>query len=238
MLSIDEINIKNLLLDIIFYPIGFKFFFNSIFLSIIVGLLIIILLLTKKYYRTDSYTKSFNAFIEFLNHMSTYLSVGYSFKNAIMKFDGNDGSHPRHMCVTMKAMQNVIVFNGTDQKLFEVLYEQYPIKEMESFQNLMQIALLAGSQSSYIVNVTLDLLYLKSKTQSEVEVILFQKKLEQMILCLAPLAIIGFIKLTSSQYLSILYTTLPGRLVMVFAFGILILMKITADHIVKIELEG
>lgn len=238
MLSLNEINIKNVLLDAMFYPVGVKFFFDSTFLSIIALVLIIILLLTKKCYRSDSYTSTFNAFMEFLNHMNTYLSVGYSFKNAITKFDANDESHPEHLCVSMKAMQNIIIFNGTDQKLFEVLYEHYPIKETESFQKLMHQALLAGSQSSYIVNVTLDLLYLKSKTQSEVELILFQKKLEQMILCMAPLGIIGFIKLTSSQYLSILYTSIPGRLIMLFAFGILILMKITSDHIVKIKLEG
>ncbi|MBE0450684.1 MAG: hypothetical protein IBX70_07545 [Clostridia bacterium] len=238
MLSLDEINIKNVLLDVMFYPIGVKFFFDSTLLSIIALLLIIILLLKKKCYRSDSYASTFNSFMEFLNHMNTYLSVGYSFKNAIMKFDANDESHPEHLCLSMKAMQNIIVFNGTDQKMFEVLYEHYPIKETESFQKLMLQALLAGSQSSYIVNITLDLLYLKSKTQSEVELILFQKKLEQMILCMAPLGIIGFIKLTSSQYLSILYTSIPGRLIMIFAFGILILMKITSDHIVKIKLEG
>lgn len=238
MINLEEINIKSVLLDLMFYPVGIKFFFDSTALSIISALAILILLITKKCYRSDSYSNTLNAFLVFLNHINTYLSVGYSFKKAIMKFDENDGSHPEHLCVTMKALQNVIVFNGTDQRLFDLLVEQYPIKETESFKNLMHQALVAGSQSSYIVNVTLDLLYLKNKTQSDVELILFQKKLEQMILCLAPLAIIGFIKLTSSQYLSILYSTLPGRLVMVFAFGILILMKLASDHIVKIKLEG
>ncbi len=238
MITLEEINIKSVILDLIFYPVGVKFFFNSTSLSILAAVIIILLLVTRKCYKSDSYSSTFNAFLDFLNHMNTYLSVGYSFKNSIIKFDENDGSHPDHLCVTMKALQNVIAYNGTDQKLFDILLEQYPIKETESFQNLMHQALLAGSQSSYIVNVTLDLLYLKNKTQSEVELILFQKKLEQMILCLAPLAIIGFIKLTSSQYLSILYSTLPGRLIMLFAFGILILMKLVSDHIVKIKLEG
>ncbi|MCD4713335.1 MAG: hypothetical protein K8R73_08650 [Clostridiales bacterium] len=238
MITLEEINIKSALLDLIFYPVGIKFFFDNTALSILATAAIIILIITRKCYRSDCYSSTFNAFIEFLNHMNTYLSVGYSFKNTIVKFDENDGSHPVHLCVTMKALQNVIAFNGTDQRLFEILLEQYPIKETESFQSLMHQALLAGSQSSYIVNVTLDLLYLKNKTQSEVELILFQKKLEQMILCLAPLAIIGFIKMTSSQYLSILYTTLPGRMIMLFAFTILILMKLTSDHIVKIKLEG
>ncbi len=238
MITLDEINFKNLILDLFFYPIGIKFFFDSSFFSILAMIIIIGLLISRKCYRSDYYIRIFNAFLEFLNFMNTYLSVGYSFKNAITKFDESDGSHPEHLRKSMKALQNIIVFNGTDHKLFEILYEHYPIKETASFQKLMHQALLAGSQSSYIVNVTLDLLYLKNKTQSEVELILFQKKLEQMILCIAPLAIIGFIKLTSNQYLSILYTTVPGRLIMVFAFGILVIMKITSDSIVKIKLEG
>lgn len=238
MPNLDEINIKSLILDLMFYPVGIKFFFDSTILAIIASFMILILLMTKKCYRSDSYLSTFNALLEFLNHINTYLSVGYSFKNAIMKFDEQDGSHPEHLCETMKALQNIIVFNGTDQKLFEILNNRYPIKETESFQRLMHQAIIAGSQSSYIVNVTLDLLYMKNKTQLEVELILFQKKLEQMILCMAPLGIIGFIKITSSQYLTILYTTLPGRLIMMFAFGILIIMKITSDHIVKIKLEG
>lgn len=238
MITLEEINIKSAVLDLVFYPIGIKFFFDSTVLSILATIIILLLIITRKCYCSDTYSNTFNAFVEFLNHMNTYLSVGYSFKNTIIIFDENDGSHPVHLCITMKALQNVIAFNGTDQKLFDILLKQYPIKETESFQNLMHQALLAGSQSSYIVNITLDLLYLKNKTQSEVELILFQKKLEQMILCLAPLAIIGFIKLTSNQYLSILYSTLPGKLIMLFAFGILILMKLISDHIVKIKLEG
>jgi Flp pilus assembly protein TadB len=230
-------NYKNVIIDAIFYGFGSYLFFDSLLLGVLVLIPIGLLIYYKKAYQSDLYYKNFSGFIEFLNHINAHLSVGLTFKNSIINFNASK-DQSRQLAEIMHALHRIMNVNGTTGSLMKEIETAYPIEEAKIFTNLMGTAITSNVQSAYIVNKTLDILYLKKETYQEVELILFQKKMEQAILCMAPLAIIAFIRTSASEYLEILYTTLQGRGIMAFAFVLLILMKLISDYIVKIKLES
>lgn len=235
-MNISEINLKNLILDLIFYPFGCFLFFNH-YLPVVLSLITILVLVKLKLgYQKDLYNSQFNDFVDFLNFLSAHISVGQSVKYAILNVSPNALVAPslRH---TLIKLQKNLILNAAPSELGKTIAVSYPIGEALTFSEHLQLAINSNSQAVFIVNKTLDMLYLKKKTYQEIEMILFQKKLEQMILTVAPLFIIAFIRSTSTEYLTVLYATLPGQIIMGISFGLLIAMKLISDRLVVIHME-
>ncbi len=235
-MDLREMKIKSLILDLIFYPMGIYLFFNRLIPVVIAVFAIMLLAKLKLAYKKDLYTDHFNGFMDFLNYLSSHISIGQTVKYAILNFSPT-AMHPSTLQNTLIKLKKNLILNGSTSDFSKIIAEAYPIGETHTFNEQIQLAIHSNSQSLFIVNKTLDVLFLKKETYEEIEMILFQKKLEQMILCLAPLFIIIFIRATSSEYLSVLYDTIPGQIIMGLSFGLLIVMKHVSDRIVQIKLE-
>lgn len=222
------IDLHRLILDMLFFGLSFYCFYNQILLSFFSLILLVALALRKRAYVKSLHTHYFNGFIDFLNHLDAHLSVGLNFKRAVLMCSESGANDVR-------AFGKIIQMNGTDQDLFEAIQNAFPIAETSQFVILVRQAVLTGVSISKIVSITLERMHLKYKLEKEVELILFQKRLEQGILCIAPLFIILLVRNMSPNYLSGMYGDWPGRVVMTIAFGFLILMKALSEKIVKID---
>jgi tight adherence protein B len=93
-----------------------------------------------------------------------------------------------------------------------------------------------GVDPAFITGKTLEIIAYKQQIVSEIHRILYQKKMEQMILVFAPIVIVVFVSSLSPDYLAILYETSMGRIIMTLALALIILMKVISERIVKIDI--
>lgn len=234
-LSIHETDIPKLVLDVFFYPFSMYFFFNSILLALLALVVIVFMCIKTRMYRKDPYLTVLQSFMDFLNQIHSHSAVGMGFKNAILATKQDEVSQRLHVC--LDRLKKDIHFSGNHDGIAKILEASFPIDEVTIFNIMIGQSEQTGASVSTIVSITIDQLYLKFKAQKEIDVLLFQKKLEQTILCAAPLMIIASIRMVSPQYLSPLYASSQGTLIMLFAFGLLLAMKIISERIVKIPIK-
>jgi tight adherence protein B len=180
--------------------------------------------------------KYLDAFIDFLNQINSNLCIGMGFESAViasskmLQNDLNDSSK------AIIKLSHSIQMGVRGELLYQSVCDVFPIYEATLFSRMMQLSKQTGSNPSIITGITIDKLYMKHKVNNEIEMVLYQKKLEQTILCLAPMFIVLFIRLSSPGYMDLLYQTAIGRVVMTFALSLIIAMKLISEHIIKFKI--
>ncbi|GAB6109153.1 type II secretion system F family protein [Fusibacter bizertensis] len=222
--------------DLAFYTLGFYAFYNSIGLIIISALALIIILSFTSYYLKNLDNYYLDNFIDLLNQINSNLAVGMGFDSAIIASSKELRQDQSYSSQCIHLLNRSIQLGLDSNSLFQQINQMFPIPETMLFSRMMQLSKETGADPSNITDITIDKLYLTHKVKQEIDTILFQKKLEQSILCLAPMFIILFIKSTSSDFMSILYHGIVGRGVMTLSFALIILMKVISAKVVQFEI--
>lgn len=223
--------------DMAFYIMGIYSFYNiPLLLPLPVVVIAIFMKFTKRYDRNYASEISFQL-IEFLNYINSNLSIGMSFEHAILSYEKDRySSFDSSMKTRFEKMINAIRMGVSQEQLLGVLETVFPIKDTKRFSSMLMQSMKTGANQSFIVSITLDKLYIKHKTESEIQMILYQKKTEQMILCMAPMMVVLMIRSMSPDYLMPLYTEIIGRMIMTFSFSLLVAMKLISKKIIRIEI--
>ncbi|GAU78994.1 type II secretion system F family protein [Fusibacter sp. 3D3] len=223
--------------DSAFYIVGIYSFYNIPILLPLPVILIAILMKFSKRYDRNYATEISYQLIEFLNYINSNLSIGMSFEHAILSYEKDRySSFDNPMKIRFEKLINAIKMGVSQEQLLNVLETVFPIRDTKRFSSMLIQSMKTGANQSYIVSITLDKLYIKHKTESEIQTILYQKKTEQMILCMAPMVIILMIRNMSPDYLMPLYSDLLGRIIMTFSFSLLVVMKLVSKKIIQIEI--
>lgn len=88
------------------------------------------------------------------------------------------------------------------------------IDDIRNFAEVFQAAKRSGGDLILIIRNTVSDIQEKSETREQIEADISGKVLEQNIMSFVPILIIGYVNLTSPEFLSVCYTTIPGRLTM------------------------
>jgi tight adherence protein B len=75
----------------------------------------------------------------------------------------------------------------------------------------------------------------KIETKNEIQTLLTEKKLESKLVLVMPIATITIFTMTSQDYMSVLYTTTSGRIVMTITIGLLALSFLIGEKIMNVE---
>jgi Flp pilus assembly protein TadB len=219
-----------LIFDLVFYIAGIAVFYHS-WLCLPAGLTVILLKgrFTKAYLKSGE-LRFLEFFIDFLNHLNSQLSVGMTFEKALLSLEGTRDYEK------LTPLINTVQMGATSDRLYKALMDTFPIDDCVHYCDLLKTGRQLGVNPAFITGKTLEIIAYKQQIVSEIHRILYQKKMEQMILVFAPVAIILFIANISPDYLTILYVTPLGRMIMSIALGLIVLMKAIAAHIVKIEI--
>lgn len=230
-----RLNLSSIFFDGLFIILAATCFYNHHLLTCILMIGFIVLVLRTSRYHKNNQPFYLDAFIDFLNDINANLWLGMGFDTAITTASKSLNASKSYTSSAIHAISHAILIGVKMDVILEKVIEYYPISEANQFTQLMALSRETGSNPSQIANITLDKLHMKYKIRKEIENILFQKRLEQTILCLAPMVIILFIRLSAPDYLSVLYTTLVGRITMTFALSLILIMKGLSEHIVKID---
>ncbi|MGX8794709.1 type II secretion system F family protein [Fusibacter sp. JL298sf-3] len=226
---------QKLTVDMAFYTLGYYFFFNDFIGIPIVAGAIMALFRWSPLYDKAMYSTHFFEFTDWLNQLHANLSVGLNFNNALLKLESEN--FPKRLAPYIQRMKKEVHFSGDDAPVYAVIKEAFPIEEARILVEMLGQSKRTGASVSIVVGIILNQLHAKNKIRREIKSILFQKKLEQSILCLAPIGIIAFINMSSESYLVPLYTTLTGRGIMLVAFAIVVAMKWIGQKIVSISVD-
>jgi len=224
------------LFDGLFISLAVISFYDSVILLVLSLTLFYIVVMKKDFYLKNLDGHYLDAFIDFLNQINSNLCIGMGFDTAVIassKVLQNDLSYSSK---TIKKLAHSIQMGIGGDSLYQKVCDAFPIYEATLFSRMMQLSKETGSNPSIITGITIDKLYMKHKVNNEIEMVIYQKKLEQTILCLAPMCIVLFIRLSSPGYMDILYQTAIGRVVMTFALSLILAMKLLSEHIIKFRI--
>lgn len=235
--NFKELDLMHFFFDLTFYILGIIAFYNNYTLFPVPLISMVALTKYKQFYKRNKAREISQHLIEFLNYINSNLSIGMSFEQAILSYEKDHFSTFDHeMKAKFEKLINAIKMGMSRDQLLSILETVFPIRDTKRFSTMLRQSMRTGANQSFIVSITLDKLYVKHRTESEIELILFQKKTEQMILCIAPMFIILMIRQMSPEYLTPLYSSLLGHIIMTISFTLLILMKVISRKIIQIEI--
>lgn len=109
-------------------------------------------------------------------------------------------------------------------------------EDIRYFVKIVNVAKKSGGSLADIIKHTVDTMNLRLEIDSEIETMLAGKKGEWKVMMIVPPAILVYMNLCSSEYMSVLYETLLGRMLMtaalvMYAVAVVIGYKILDIHV-------
>ncbi len=156
-------------------------------------------------------------FKEALNSLAISLSIGYSLENAIKeayremsKLYGKDSL----ICVELTYILRQISLGASVEDAFSDFATRSCDPNIMNFSEVLSIAKRSSGNISQIVNDAALRIRDKIELDRELHTIMSSKKYEKNIMCAMPPAIIIYIRFLSPGFLTPMYSTLIGRIVM------------------------
>lgn len=212
-------------------------FYKNIFLSIV--LILGVIPIKKIYKKTIAEKKRSELTIQFKDllysisasfstgrHMTAALEEAY--ENLKLIYEEDD-----LIMLELKNMCDRILNNKESEE--EVLFdfaERSGIEDIENFMDVYFTCRTTGGDVQKVVNEAASVIADKIDMEKEINTITSQKKYEAKILTFIPVVLIGFLQLTSPEYIEPLYSTFMGRLIMTGSIAMIAIafmwsMKIT-----------
>ncbi|MBR4768587.1 MAG: type II secretion system F family protein [Lachnospiraceae bacterium] len=170
--------------------------------------------------------------------LGDYLKTGYSVENALSQSvkELNDLYGEKSEIVSeWKEMILQLNLNRTPEETFRAFGEKSGIREIRDFADLFGIVKRSGGQLSEVVRETGAILEEQFSVEEEIRTATAARKLEQKIMDVMPAAIILYIRFSSPELLTPLYSTLFGRILMTVCLALYGFAVFWAERIIDIR---
>ncbi len=147
----------------------------------------------------------------------TALRSGYAIENAFREVRGQlEGMYGQEAPIVQEFTQIVtrMGLNYPIEALLMDLGKRSGVEDIRSFAEVFTAARRSGGDLLQIITNTIHAIERKEETAGEIRAVLAGKAMELNIMSLAPLGIMGYIQLTSPDFLAPLYGNWMGRGVM------------------------
>jgi tight adherence protein B len=214
-------------------------FYQSIIAIFIIFLFLKLFLEDKKKNLKENRRKELNVqFKEAISNLSSALSAGYSVENAFIEvYEDLQLVYARDALI-MEELYHIIKklqINETIENLLEDLAARSGDEDIKSFTEVFTIAKRSGGDFISIIDMTTNSISGKIEVKREIAVLLANKKLEQKIMNMIPIAIILYIGITSQGYFNILYKNAFGVIIMTLCLGVYLGAYLLGRKIVNVE---
>lgn len=135
--------------------------------------------------------------------------------NAVSVIHGENSILAKEIANMVRQMKDA---NSSDEAVLTDLAIRSNVQELMDFTDVCLTCRKTGGDLGRMMIRAVSLLTQNIEIQKEKEVLMAQKKLESRILAVMPVAVTGFIDLSSNDYLTVMYTTAAGRILMTVAF--------------------
>lgn len=179
-------------------------------------------------------------FKDMLMVMSDSLKTGYSVSNALKEsYKDMVSMYGRYsyICEELRIMISKIKLNVREEDIFKDFAKRTGLREAILFSRIFSVAKRTGGNMTEVIGSVTDSIVLKENVREEIEVSTTEKKTEQKIMTLIPMALILYVKMMSPDFLNIMNETNAGRIVMTICLVLYVLAFLWAQKIVEFNEE-
>lgn len=177
-------------------------------------------------------------FKDFLNSLSASMHAGYAVENAfreayqeLAELYGKNAFIPRELARMLHQMK----LNRPAEEVLEEFAGRSGLEDAENFAGIFKIAKRSSGNLVSIMENTAETIGKKLETQREIRTLVQEKRYEQRIMNIMPLAMILYLRMGNGELMEILYTTLAGRAVMTACLLLYLAAYCMAEKIVNIK---
>ena len=177
-------------------------------------------------------------FREGIQTLSSSLSAGFSFENAMKESESEikllygEGSM---IAGEFSYINHRVSMNIPIEKAWEEFAQRTDSEDIRNFARVVKVAKRSGGELNSIIAHSADTLGDKIKIDEEIKTMTAAKRLEQSIMNVIPVGIILYIDLSSPGFFDTLYTTLMGRIVMTGCLAVYVIAILISKKVLNIE---
>jgi len=177
-------------------------------------------------------------FRDYILAFSASLKTGYSAENALVQA-GRDLEHMYEektaMIAECKKIEKQLLNNQLAENLILDFAQRSGQDEIRDFAAIFVIAKRSGGNMTAIIQNTADIISEKIEVKREIQVLFAAKRMEQGIMNIVPLLIIGYVRCTTPGYFDVMYHNLPGNIMMSLCLLIYAAAYFMSEKIMEIE---
>lgn len=177
-------------------------------------------------------------FKDYMYAVSGTLSAGYSVERAFLAgleeikgLYGKDCSLAEHLA----GMEKRIGLQEPIERILRDFAVESDSEDIENFVEIFCYAKRGGGDFVHIMTTTIGRICDKMEVLGEIHTVMSEKALEQKIMCIVPIGILFFFRLTSPQFITGLYGNLPGIVIMTVALIVYGIAFFLGVKIVEVE---
>lgn len=162
-------------------------------------------------------------FRDMIDSVASALRAGYSVENAfyesrkdMMRLHGRDSYIVRELDQFFSKLDNGVPL----ENILNDFAGRTQIEDISDFSEIFVLAKRNGGDFNGIIGKTVKIMKEKDETEKEISVILSGRRYEQRVMCIIPIGIIIYLRITSREFLSVLYHNVPGMIVMTACLAI------------------
>ena len=121
------------------------------------------------------------------------------------------------------------------ERLLKDFGERSGIDDIRNFANVVMVAKKSGGNLIRIIQKTVNSIGDKISVEQEIETMISAKKLEEKIMLVMPYGIILYLRISSGDFLQVLYHNLLGIMLMTTFLILIYIAQIWADKIMEIQ---
>ena len=152
-----------------------------------------------------------------LKNVSSSLLAGFSLENAFVEAEKELKQmygEKSYMFLELQNINKKVGMNIPLEEPLEDLAERTGMEDIYNFIDILSFAKQAGGNFVEIIDNTINKMWAKYETAREIDVAISAKKLEQKVMSVIPVVLLAYMKLTSAEYMSVLYGNVAGGLFM------------------------
>ena len=149
--------------------------------------------------------------------LGDYLKSGYSVENAVIRSTGElqeVWGEDADIVREWKEMAAGMRLNRPVEEVFSAFAERSGIEQIRDFSEIFHMVKRGGGQLGITVSAVTALLTEQFRVEDQIRTMIAAKRYEQKIMDLMPAAILLYIRISSPDLLTVLYTTIAGRIIM------------------------
>lgn len=216
-------------------------FYHSFLLSCTSGVLVVFLLPYVKEHMAARRMNTLNIqFKDMLYSLSASVAAGRQMEEALIEAEENLSSmykenepirqELRHMRIS------IIENKESDKPLLKDFAERSGSEDINDFVEAYITCRNMGGDLEKMIGHAVDILTEKMNIEREIQVLISQKKTEGIIISIMPVVMLMALNVFSYSYISILYESTAGRLIMTGALGVMFYGMFLMEKITRIRI--
>ena len=227
--------IKSLILGMTASWLIYKSFFGMLLILIIFP---IVMQRQKRIQCERQKTELLREFKDGMQSVVVALQAGYSMENAwkesekeITELYGEEAL----LAAELRRINAAVDMNQPIEKLLYEFAERSHCEDIHDFAEVFLFAKRSGGDFCKIMQTNIRHIGEKMEVESEIQTIISAKRMEQKIMNIMPVMLLGYLNLTASDFLQPLYGNTMGTMIMTGAFLLYITAVFISEKIMRIK---